>query len=318
LFDGRVRAWLIRKAILKFRPEFIHAMETQNGAYPLSRALTHVHKKKLLSPPVLLTLFGSDLYWYSRFPEHRNRILTALRLVDFLALECERDRRLALELGYKGKFLPLRPVARGISPELLLEKNNLEVEQQRKSIAVKGYSGTWGLAHVAIEALALSKVDISAFTVEIFSAERGAIRAAKKYLLPKGIQYKVYKKGTLQHFEVLKLLRRSLIYIGLSRSDGLPSSMLEAMSQGAFPIQTSTACLDGWLENGETGFAVSEPSAALVANLIEGAFNSPELLESARSKNLYLIEEKYLTFPDKTQLGFPYHEVLPAIYRAPR
>lgn len=293
LFDNRLRSWIIRKSIVEFRPHLIHVMETQNGGYPLSLALKSISLKGHCKPPVLLTLFGSDIFWYSRFTNHRKKISALLSQTDFMAMECERDRRLTLELGYRGEFLPISPVARGINPDQLLKLTSRDEHLGRSSVAVKGYSGTWGLAHAAIEALGLSKDKLQGMTVEIFSAEIGAIRAAKKFLSPNGIRYKIYKKGKLSHSEVLELLRRSMLYIGLSRSDGLPSSMLEAMSQGAIPIQTDTACLEGWLVNGENGFAVSIPTPQEVSRLINQVFDSPELVRSAREKNLLRIHTNY-------------------------
>lgn len=293
LFDNRLRSWSIRKAIQKFKPHLIHVMETQNGAYPLSLALDYISQWGYRKPPVLLTLFGSDIFWFSRFNKHREKIATVLSQTDYLAMECERDRHLSLELGYNGEFLPISPVGRGISPHLMPDVSIGEGELARRSIAVKGYSGTWGLAHVAIEALGLSNNMLEGLTVEIFSAERGAIRAAKKFLSPKGIKYKIFKKGKLKHSEVLELLRRSILYIGLSRSDGLPSSMLEAMSQGAFPIQTDTACLERWLVDGETGFAVSKPTPQEVSRLVNQALGSTELVKLAKEKNLASIRKNY-------------------------
>jgi glycosyltransferase involved in cell wall biosynthesis len=294
LFDGRIRAWFIARALLRYRPDLVHVMETQNGGYPMSIAASALSQKGYRAPITLLTLFGSDIFWFSRFPRHRRKIALVLSFTDYLALECERDRRLALDLGFKGRFLPVSPVAQGLPLDLVLYSKEFKTVVQRDSIAVKGYSGKWGLGHVAIQALSQSHENLSGLTVEIFSAESGTIRAAKRFLSPRGIKYKVFKKGELNHLEVLALLRRSRLFIGLSRSDGLPSSMLEAMSQGAFPIQTSTACLEGWLVHGKTGYAVSDFSAEAVSQLVDQALSSPDLLSSARLMNLQLIKEKYI------------------------
>ena len=60
--------------------------------------------------------------------------------------------------------------------------------------------------------------------------------------------------GNLGHEEVLKLLSESEIYIGHSLSDGISTSMLEAMAMGAVPIQTRGIIigrLGGTVVNGE-------------------------------------------------------------------
>jgi glycosyltransferase involved in cell wall biosynthesis len=293
LFDNRLRGWIIRRSIQRFNPHLIHVMETQNGGYPLSMALEYLERISYRKPPVLLTLFGSDIFWFSRFTKHRKKISTLLSQTNFVAVECQRDKSLSEELGYRGEFLPISPVAKGISHHQLWDQTTRDELLTRRSVAVKGYSGTWGLAHVAIAALALSKDKLPSLTVEIFSAEPGAIWAARKFLRPLGVKYKTFKKGSLSHTQVLELLRRSIIYIGLSRSDGLPSSMLEAMSQGAIPIQTNTACLEGWLVDGETGFAVSTPTPLVVSRLINKVLDSPEFMKAAREKNLDIVHKKY-------------------------
>jgi glycosyltransferase involved in cell wall biosynthesis len=47
--------------------------------------------------------------------------------------------------------------------------------------------------------------------------------------------------------------------VGHSLSEGISTSMLEAMAMGAIPIQTCTSCADEWIINGEAGFLV-EPN----------------------------------------------------------
>ena len=290
-FANRVRGWFIRRSILTFAPDLIHVMETQNGAYPLQVALRNLKNSGFVSPKVLLTLFGSDLFWFSKFERHRKKIAEVLPNVDYLALECERDKKLANQFGFRGCYLPIGPVARGI-PE-----NQIYVSEdktnRRGSIAIKGYSGKWGQAPLAIQAVSLSRDHLNGRIIEIFSAESGAIRAAKKFLKPLGIKYILHKKGRLSHPEVLELLRRSDLYIGLSRSDGLPSSMLEAMSQGAFPIQTATACVDGWIQDEVNGYVVSHLTPQGVSGLVTKALSDRALLESAQKLNYDLISRRY-------------------------
>ena len=77
---------------------------------------------------------------------------------------------------------------------------------------------------------------------------------------------KTYKKGELQHFELLELFGRAKVYVGLSLSDGISTSMLEAMAMGAIPVQTATACCDEWFD--QTGVKVEDLNVASVADAI--------------------------------------------------
>ena len=73
-------------------------------------------------------------------------------------------------------------------------------------------------------------------------------------------------KGALSHQKMLEVFAQSKIYVGLSESDGISTSMLEAMAMGAIPVQTSTACCDEWFL--ETGVAVHEISVPAVKDAI--------------------------------------------------
>jgi hypothetical protein len=196
----------------------------------------------------MLTLFGSDLYWYSRFKKHADLITNLLPRIDIVSAECERDLGLARQFGFSGQFLPLTPVSGGLEAARIPEPESLAAFSKRRIIAVKGYGGTWGRGALAIEALGNLKSDLSGYQVVIFSCGYAARTAARRYLRPAGIEYRIYKKASLNHEALLDIFRRARIFVGVSKSDGLPATMLEAMSQGAYPIQTGTACIQGWFD----------------------------------------------------------------------
>jgi len=73
---------------------------------------------------------------------------------------------------------------------------------------------------------------------------------------------------------------RARIYIGLSISDAISTSLLEAMVMGAFPIQSCTACADEWIEDGKSGFIVPPEDPHVIAEAIRRALRPlPALLE---------------------------------------
>jgi glycosyltransferase involved in cell wall biosynthesis len=65
------------------------------------------------------------------------------------------------------------------------------------------------------------------------------------------------------------MFSRSKIYVGLSESDGISTSLLEAMAMGAIPVQTSTACCDEWF--GNSGVPVRSIDVDTVAQAIRSA-----------------------------------------------
>lgn len=106
-----LRSLFIERAIKSFRPDLIHVLETQNGGYPFALAASRLASSGQKLPKTMLTLFGSDLYWFRQFPSHQDQIKKLLAYVSIISAECARDLNFAEELGFKGSYLPLIPVA---------------------------------------------------------------------------------------------------------------------------------------------------------------------------------------------------------------
>jgi glycosyltransferase involved in cell wall biosynthesis len=305
LFAGRVRALFVGRAIESHRPDLVHIMETQNGGYPyLAYAAKSPKAEAERKYRLALTLFGSDLFWFSRFPAHKLLLSRLLPKIDVLAAECERDIVLAKELGFGGKVAQLSPVSGGLDPIQIAQPESAEDFVVRDVIAIKGYGGTWGLGHVAIEELAKVSDKLVGKRIVVFSAERTAKKAAEKYLRPLGVRYQLYPKFALSHSAMLRLYRQSLIYVGLSRSDGLPASMLEAMSQGAFPVQTSSACTDGWFEPNVSGVVVDADDVSQVGKKVADLLANPSLMRLAQHSNLATINARYSRATVSKQLTY--------------
>lgn len=305
LFGGRIRARFIGRAINRQRPDLVHIMETQNGGYPyLAFASASPKREAQRDYRLALTLFGSDLYWYSRFPKHEALLRRLMPTIDVLAAECERDIILATRLGFVGKVARLSPVSGGLEPSQIAHPQNADEFAARDVIAIKGYGGTWGLGHIAIQELAKIPDKLAGKRIVVFSAERAAKRAAEKFLKPLGIAYELYPKFALRHEAMLDLYRKSIVYIGLSKSDGLPASMLEAMSQGAFPIQTSSACTDGWFEPNTSGFVVDVDQISDVGESVAHLLAKPSFLREAQNTNLETINARYSRTTVSKQLTY--------------
>lgn len=291
LFGGRLRGLMIAATIARFKPHLVHTMESQNGGYSSSYGLRFVRAAK--RPTTLLTLFGSDLFWFSRFEYHRKRLRKLLSLTDFIQAECERDEVLARGLAFNGTFLPLLPVSAGIPATKVPSSLSLAPISERKVIAVKGYAGKWGLAKPAIDALAGIGSNLDGFTIELYSCDSRVARYAAETFRGTAVSVQAHPKFSMTHDAMLQLFRRSKFAIALSRSDGLPASMLEAMSQGAFPVQTGSACVDGWIADGSTGLVVNDLEKIALAALLEKYITSNGALERAAATNIATIEAKY-------------------------
>jgi len=135
--------------------------------------------------------------------------------------------------------------------------------------------------------------DLEPFDIEVFSSNHVVKKRVKELSKTTNLNIVSYGKGSLSHEEMMQLFSRSICYIGVSLSDGISTSMIESMANGAIPIQTSTSCADEWIENGKTGFIISpsdiEGLKSALRRIISGDFNC----KVAQIKNIEIIKEKY-------------------------
>lgn len=262
LFLIEIRAYWLKRKVKTFNPSYIHAQELQNAGYI---CLSAFRKYKPRSLNLLVTNWGSDIFWFQQFRGHKKRLRALLAIADSYSAECSRDLRLAKDLGFTGQYMPVVPNSGGFSTTDF--RMRIQPISRRGSIAVKGYHGWAGRAKVALRAIEELSEELQGFEINVFSANRPVIRLCKKISKNTGLKINSYPKKSLKRYEVLEIMSRSRIFIGVSRTDGISTSMLEAMAMGAIPVQTSTSCCKEWFS--ETGVAVGEISiGALKGDII--------------------------------------------------
>jgi hypothetical protein len=283
--SDRIRGLVIAKEIKTFNPDLVHVMEFQNGGYAYLRARNlseTIPKYKLL-----LTPYGSDIFWFQNYPAHLAKIKNLLSVADGLSSECRRDELLAQKYGFEGMFMPRIPAFGSFD----LSRPETD-RSQRNIIAVKGYQNKWGQAVNAIKAIERVAPYLENLSVAIYSAEGGAISAARRLHQRTGIEVKVHRKHSLTNQEILELFSRSQIYIGLSKSDGISASMIEAMSQGAIPIQSNTSCCGEWLDDEIGGYLVKYDEIELISQKILRVIRNEEFQIQAATHNYYSLKSK--------------------------
>ena len=244
---------------------YLHYLETQHSGYLALRFL-----KKQNAPVVIGSNWGSDLYWFKRFRGHRKKIIELLERTDRYLVECQRDYELADELGYQGQKTIVGPNSFTFKPRIDQQKENL--------IVMKGYQGWAGLSHTVLRALVRARTKLKGFEIVVYSASiRTQIYCT--YLRQRfGIKARAFPKHHFNQDQMLSLFARSSIYIGASRTDGISTSALEAMNQGALPIQTNTSCFGNLINDGITGFT----PGAIEDEIFESIHSALELIGADR------------------------------------
>lgn len=276
------RGKLLSREIDKFKPDVIHIMETQHAGYLTDKALSSTQIK----PTVILSIWGSDLFWFQKFPKHGKKISSVLKKVNLLIMECHRDQTLAISLGFKGKFHANMPATGGMKTELLANEARKISAKERKWIAVKGYSGFVGQGKDAVRVIMAVESQIKDFSVVVYSAGLGTWWFARKLKKIMGDRLVIARKHELSNLEIEQMFLKSRVALGLSLSDGLPATVKEAMCMGAFPIQTSTSCAGEWFIDGKGGILVEPNDLAAVSSKLLQALRDDQLVESAMTLNL--------------------------------
>ena len=252
------------------------------------------------NPKFMLTNWDSDMFWFQRFPKHKTKLQKLMKLADVYSAECERDVVLARNLGFTGQAMPVIPNAGGFSeadfaiPRL--------APSERKTIALKGYHGWVGRAKVSLEAVREMSEELQGYKIIVYSANKSVLKLARRVAKQTGLEIEAFGKGAMSHKQVLEMFAKSKIYVGLSESDGISTSMLEAMAMGAIPVQTSTACCDEWF--GDSGVAVHEITVPAVKGAIreglklaEDPANAEKNLETIKARaSAEMVKKVALTF----------------------
>ena len=280
ILDDHVRGRLLRREIRRFAPDYVHALELNNGGYVASRAYAGVEDSM---PPLIATNWGSDIYWFQRSPKHARRIGDLMRRARYYSAECNRDIDLAITHGFTGDAFDVFPNAGGFSTTQLAAQHSRPAERQ--VVVVKGYEGWVGRASIALQAVELAKEEFAGRPIVVYSANLKTQRLAAGLARRTGLDVTVHPKRALSHQQMMDLFASARAYIGISLSDGISTSLLEAMVAGAFPIQTNTSCADEWIVDGSTGIIVDAADLDGIAAAVRRALTDDALVDAAAAAN---------------------------------
>jgi glycosyltransferase involved in cell wall biosynthesis len=294
LLDTRWFKWMeyfsrrrrLERLLRKHRFTKIHALEIQHAGYLLNKALP----TERLFDNVIVTNWGSDIYFYGQFPEHELRIRECLKMATYYSAECVRDYQLAKNFGFTGINLPVVPNSTTFSEEHFSQ--TFTSSSQRDQIIMKCYGSTFGYGDMLLQLADKALVLYPDINIYAYSVTEELIKSAEaiKKRHPERFRY-TSVRSPIQHKIMLEEFSRSRIYIGASKSDGVSTSFLEALATGAFPIQTSTSCAGEWVESGARA-GIVQPNKAAIEEKLKQVIYDFETLREAQEKNFELAKER--------------------------
>jgi glycosyltransferase involved in cell wall biosynthesis len=281
-FFPNYRAGRLARLIRNIRPDIVHALEFQAAGYLCLEA-----KRRLGGdfPAWIATNWGSDLYLFGRLKSHRARVAEVLAACDFYSCECERDVALARAFGLVAPALPVLPNSGGFDLDAALPLRAPGPTSRRRGIVLKGYQHWAGRALTGLRALERCADLLTGYEISVFSASEDVALAAELFSQRTRIPVRIVPGGASNR-DILALHGNARISIGLSISDAISTSLLEAMIMGSFPVQSSTACADEWIEDGRSGLIVPPEDPEQVEQALRRALFDDALVDDASAANL--------------------------------
>lgn len=293
-------AMFLANLIKKWQPDVIHSLgmfcNWRDNGIVLLRAREILGGK--LPCPWIVSSWGADLDLYPYLGKKELAEAEAiLTTCDGLLVEGERDLALAQKLGFHGKVLAKLPAYGGITwkPQDYCPPG---LTSSRRVILLKGRDNTdhvlaggdpQGRAMIAIKAFKICQELLKPYSIVITQATP-SVEAEAKALAASGMDITIYPNSmSLPYEQWLRLLGSARILIAITASDGLPSTLIEAMSLGVFPIHSGLETVREWISDGENGLLVPQEDVQAVTQALHNALENDVLVDKASEQNLELI-----------------------------
>lgn len=266
------------KYLLEVRPDIVHSFALYISCAPIIDVMNKFSNIKWV-----YSSWGSDLYDFQDIPEELTTIKKVLPRINYMFSDCLRDYEIAKRHGFENIFLGVLPGGGGFFPDNT--KAFFRSEENQKGIAIKGFQGKWGRAITVLKALMIIEKALQNIPITVFGADEDVLDFIKRSSLSNWKNISVY--GKIKQEEVLGILGKSHIYIGNSISDGMPNTMLEAISMGVFPIQSNPGGVTQELINdGLNGFLIEDvQDEKRISQIILKAIKNDEIIENGIKYN---------------------------------
>lgn len=278
------------KHLTEIKPDIVHSFAMQIGCLPILKVMQKYPDEKWI-----YSSWGSDLFLPESVSMSHHQRSTILRRVNYLITDCFRDYKVAKDNGFNGEFLGKFPGGGGYSLAELKQYAVLP-PLKRNIILVKGYQDGLGQCIPVLKALKKLKVKLNTYQIVVFSADLEVVRYIQEENFETELNLKFFSKDSfLKQEDLLKLMGKSLIFIGNSISDGLPNTLIEAIIMGAFPIQSNPGQVtEELIDHKKNGLLINNPlDSEEIKNLVEQVLMKESLIEEAYLINQNEIKPKY-------------------------
>lgn len=281
--------------IRELRPDVIHSLgmnvNWRNLCLPVLAAKRRLDKSFV--SPWIYSSWGTDLSYYAALSgSHMKEVVRVLTACDYLIAECQRDVRLARELGFRGELAGCYPAFGGVRVIETRRYCQGGAVASRSLIYLKGrhLDDRVGRAMTALDAFQQSSAELSAYDIIVGQASPEI--AAKAVELSVQDAMRIHVLPHLPYGLLLRLVGHCKASLSLTVNDGLPSTLVEAMALGAFPIYSDLESIREWIRDGLNGFLVPAEDSQALAAALKAMLKDDNLVESAAKINLGIVNQQ--------------------------
>jgi len=293
---GRRHSAYFVRLIEELRPDVVHSLALNvnwhNLSLPVLRAREELGER--FAAPWIYSSWGSDLdYYAAESADHRAAAEALLRACDYYIAECDRDARLAAELGFQGEYLGKLPAFGGADVGRLEQLRQPGPVSARRTIFLKGRDRAGGdpvgRAMTAMRAFDLCRDELAGYHIAIGQAVPAVAREAER-LSATGLDIRVLPR--LPYDDLLRIVGSSRVSMALTVNDGLPNHLVEALALGALPLHSDLEPIAEWVEDGVNGLLVGAEDVEGVAAALRRALTDDVLVDRAADTNARLVRER--------------------------
>jgi len=286
------------KCAREFKPDLVHCLRIPNEGF-IGMLLGN-------ESPLVISTWGNDLMYWARKILFTELTRQTLMRADLLFVDCKRDGELARRYGYgKEKRYMVMPGAGGLSEKEIeigrsalgsrsdALKDEYSIKQRPIFLSLRGF-GSQDIDNVPLIMACRRLVERNVSFSLVIAGKRNGFRYFKLARLVERLHLGdiVSLIDEMPHDSALAALRSADFSISISRNDGTPNSMLEAMTFGSIPLMSNIESIREWITDGVNGYLFDPGSPESVAGAMQRAIASAHDHNRMREFNLRQIAER--------------------------
>lgn len=283
-FNERKLSEILQEKIKEIQPDVVQSFVLFSTCAPILAVMNKYPNLKWI-----YSAWGNDLFYFQNEPDYLADIKKVMPRLDYMFADCARDHEIAKKYGFNGILLGVYPTGGGYNFDIQNEIRPLSI---RNVILIKGYQNLFGECIPVLKAVQKIKNELENYEIIVFGAEQDTVEYVEKSDLINYSNFTLLK--SIGRGELMKIMGKSLIYIGNSISDGMPNTLLESIIMGAFPIQSNPGgATEELIEHKKNGFLIQDPlDVNEIKSLILTSINDKAFLAQAVEDNFKQIKPK--------------------------